>query len=169
MTLNELLQRLRGLLTRRRDLDDLDEELAFHLEMETEASLRAGLDRKEASRHARIRLGGVAQVRESYRDQTTLGVLEKKGQTPDGNDQESSSESMQFHSSLIHWGEITGNKAIRDLGIYLYTTEQSAIEEYYWDVNNQVFQPELLHTHDALNLGLAAVRASQHENVRIIL
>lgn len=65
------------------------------------------------------------------------------GTFPDGNDQESSSESMQFHSSIIHWGEITGNKAIRDLGIYLYTTEQSAIEEYYWDIHNRVFQPEL--------------------------
>ena len=42
---------------------------------------------------------------------------------PQGNDQESTSESMQFNSSLIHWGEVTGNKAIRDLGIYLYTTE----------------------------------------------
>ena len=50
---------------------------------------------------------------------------------PQGNDQESTSESMQFNSSLIHWGEITNNKSIRDLGIYLYTTEQSAIDEYW--------------------------------------
>ncbi|MBB6459314.1 glycosyl hydrolase [Flammeovirga kamogawensis] len=62
---------------------------------------------------------------------------------PNGNDQESSSESMQFHSALIHWGEVTGNKEIRDLGIYLYTTELSAIEEYWWDVNDRTFQPEL--------------------------
>lgn len=58
---------------------------------------------------------------------------------PQGNDQESTSESMQFNSSLIHWGEITGNKAIRDLGIYLYTTEQSAIEEYWFDTKNRNF------------------------------
>jgi endo-1,3(4)-beta-glucanase len=60
---------------------------------------------------------------------------------PFGNDQESSSESMQFNSSLIHWGEVTGNTAIRDLGIYLYTTEQSAIEEYWLDINRRTFKP----------------------------
>ncbi len=58
---------------------------------------------------------------------------------PNGNDQESTSESMQFNSSLIHWGEVTGNKAIRDLGIYLYTTEQTAIEEYWLDVYDRNF------------------------------
>ena len=58
---------------------------------------------------------------------------------PQGNDQESTSESMQFNSSLIHWGEVTGNKAIRDLGIYLYTTEQTAIEEYWMDIHHRNF------------------------------
>ncbi|AWI27221.1 endo-1,3(4)-beta-glucanase [Flavobacterium pallidum] len=60
---------------------------------------------------------------------------------PFGNDQESTSESMQFASSLIHWGTITENNAIRDLGIYIYTTEQTAIEEYWFDVNNRTFKP----------------------------
>ncbi|VBB48384.1 Glycosyl hydrolase family 81 [uncultured Paludibacter sp.] len=58
---------------------------------------------------------------------------------PQGNDQESTSESMQFNSSLIHWGMVTNNKAIRDLGIYLYTTEQTAIEEYWMDIHNRNF------------------------------
>ena len=61
---------------------------------------------------------------------------------PFGNDQESTSESMQFASSLIHWGQITENDAIRDLGIYIYTTEQTAIEEYWLDINNRTFKPE---------------------------
>lgn len=60
---------------------------------------------------------------------------------PQGNDQESTSESMQFNSSLIHWGSVTGNDSIRDLGIYMYTTEQSAVEEYWFDQNNRVFGP----------------------------
>lgn len=60
---------------------------------------------------------------------------------PQGNDQESTSESMQFNSSLIHWGTLTGNKAIRDLGIYLYTTEQTAIEEYWFDMHDRNFPP----------------------------
>ncbi|MDA3834188.1 MAG: glycosyl hydrolase, partial [Spirochaetales bacterium] len=58
---------------------------------------------------------------------------------PQGNDQESTSESMQFNSSLIHWGTITGNDEIRDLGIYLYTTEQTAIEEYWFDMHERNF------------------------------
>ena len=61
---------------------------------------------------------------------------------PQGNDQESTSESMQFNSSLIHWGSITGNDEIRDLGIYLYTTEQSAIEEYWFDMYERIFKPD---------------------------
>lgn len=60
---------------------------------------------------------------------------------PQGNDQESTSESMQFNSSLIHWGAVTGNDSIRDLGIYLYTTEQSAIEEYWFDMYDRIFPP----------------------------
>jgi endoglucanase Acf2 len=59
---------------------------------------------------------------------------------PQGNDQESTSESMQFASSLIHWGTITENNTIRDLGIYIYTTEQTAIEEYWFDVYERNFQ-----------------------------
>lgn len=60
---------------------------------------------------------------------------------PHGNDQESTSESMQFASSLIHWGTITENNTIRDLGIYIYTTEQTAVEEYWFDMYNRNFQP----------------------------
>jgi endoglucanase Acf2 len=58
---------------------------------------------------------------------------------PQGNDQESTSESMQFNSALIHWGAVTGNDEIRDLGIYLYTTEQKAIEEYWFDIHERNF------------------------------
>jgi endoglucanase Acf2 len=60
---------------------------------------------------------------------------------PFGNDQESSSESMQFASSLIHWGSITENDSIRDLGIYIYTTEQTATEEYWFDIHQRSFKP----------------------------
>ena len=54
-----------------------------------------------------------------------------------GNNQESSSESMNFNTALILWGDVSGNKAIRDLGIYLYATERSAVEEYWFDVNSR--------------------------------
>ena len=64
---------------------------------------------------------------------------------PFGNDQESTSESMQFNASLIHWGTITNNPEIRDLGIYLYTTEITAIQEYWFDIHDRTFQPEYAH------------------------
>jgi hypothetical protein len=56
-----------------------------------------------------------------------------------GNNMESSSESMNFNASLIQWGQVTGNKTIRDLGIYLYTNEQTGIEEYYMDTHHRNF------------------------------
>lgn len=56
-----------------------------------------------------------------------------------GIDQESTSESMNFNTALINWGSVTGNKKIRNLGIALYAIEQSAVEEYWFDVNNRIF------------------------------
>ena len=48
---------------------------------------------------------------------------------------------MQFNSALIHWGSLTGNTTIRDLGIYLYATEQSAVEEYWFDIYERNLSP----------------------------
>lgn len=56
-----------------------------------------------------------------------------------GNNQESSSESMNFSSALILYGEMTQNQTIRDLGIYLYTTEAEAIAQYWFDVEQKNF------------------------------
>jgi endoglucanase Acf2 len=57
----------------------------------------------------------------------------------DGNNNESSSEAMNAWSGLILWGEATGDLAIRDLGIYLYTTEMCGINEYWFDVHGDNF------------------------------
>jgi|WetSurMetagenome_2_1015567.scaffolds.fasta_scaffold09447_7 endoglucanase Acf2 len=59
-----------------------------------------------------------------------------------GNNQESSSESMNFNRSLIHWGVVTHNDKLRDLGIFMYTTESRAIEQYWWDVDHVNFAPD---------------------------
>lgn len=56
-----------------------------------------------------------------------------------GNNQESSSESMMFNTAVILWGAATGNTTLRDLGIFLYTNETRAIEQYWFDVDNAVF------------------------------
>jgi endoglucanase Acf2 len=52
----------------------------------------------------------------------------------DGNNNESSSEAMNAWTGLILWGQATGNRKIRDAGIYLYVTEKDAIDHYWFDV-----------------------------------
>ena len=59
-----------------------------------------------------------------------------------GNNQEASSEAINAWAGLILWGEINGNKALRDLGLYLYTTEIQAIHHYWFDIHGLVFAPE---------------------------
>ncbi len=58
-----------------------------------------------------------------------------------GNNQESSSEALNAWAGLILWGEVTGNRELRDLGIYLYTTEANAINHYWLDIHGLVFPP----------------------------
>ena len=60
----------------------------------------------------------------------------------DGNNQESSSEAVNAWAGLILWGEATKNKAVRDLGIWLYTTETEAISDYWFDQRHAVFSKE---------------------------
>jgi hypothetical protein len=72
--------RATGFLTRsRRDLD-LQEELASHLELQVEDNLRAGMAPDQARREALLKLGGVAQARELYRDQQGLPMLDTLAQ-----------------------------------------------------------------------------------------
>ena len=59
-----------------------------------------------------------------------------------GNNQESSSEALNAWAGLILWGEHTGNRELRDLGIYLYTTEVESINHYWFDIHGLVFAPE---------------------------
>lgn len=54
----------------------------------------------------------------------------------DGNNQESSSESMNAWYGLMLWGQAIGNDQIRDTGIFLFNTERTAIEEYWFDVSS---------------------------------
>ena len=59
-----------------------------------------------------------------------------------GNNQESSSEALNAWAGLILWGEVTGNRELSDLGIYLFTTEANAINHYWFDIHGLVFPPE---------------------------
>jgi endoglucanase Acf2 len=53
----------------------------------------------------------------------------------DGNNQESSSEAINSWAAIILWAEATGNKALRDTGIYLYTHEVEAAQTYWFDLH----------------------------------
>lgn len=56
-----------------------------------------------------------------------------------GNNQESSSEGMNFANALIQWGQATNNPRIRDAGLHLYTTQAAAIQEYWFDFADENF------------------------------
>ncbi|GAB7047704.1 glycosyl hydrolase [Catenuloplanes indicus] len=63
-----------------------------------------------------------------------------------GNNQESSSEGMNFASALIQWGQVTGNTAVRDAGVFLYTTQAAAIQEYWFDSSDTNFPAAFGHS-----------------------
>ena len=75
------------------------------------------------------------------------------GLGPFGNNQESSSEAINAWAGLIMWGEITGNQALRELGLYLYTTEIQAINYYWFDVHRLVFPPEYKNVETSMLFG----------------
>ncbi|HLP84094.1 MAG TPA: glycosyl hydrolase [Phycisphaerales bacterium] len=58
-----------------------------------------------------------------------------------GNNQESSSESMNFATACVLWGVQRQNQAVRDLGLFLHATEAAAIHQYWFDADNQVYPP----------------------------
>ncbi len=54
----------------------------------------------------------------------------------DGNNQESTSEAINFAAAVLKWGEETCNSTLTDLGAYLYLTESTSAHEYWFDVDN---------------------------------
>lgn len=62
-----------------------------------------------------------------------------------GNNQESSSEGMNFAGALIQWGEATGDQEVRDAGVYLYATQAAAIQRYWFDVDGSTYPDEFEH------------------------
>ena len=77
---SDLRYRARALFRRARMDAELDEELRYHLDRETEALVARGVPRAEAVRRARIAFGGTEQVREASRDGRGLVLLEQLGQ-----------------------------------------------------------------------------------------
>ena len=59
----------------------------------------------------------------------------------DGNNNESSSEAMNAWYGFILLGEATGDRPLRDLGVWLHTTEAHAIHDYWFDSTDQLLPP----------------------------
>jgi hypothetical protein len=66
--------KLRGLFQRRRAERQIDDELAFHVEMETQANVARGMAPEEARKVALRALGGTTQVREAIREVRRLSI-----------------------------------------------------------------------------------------------
>ena len=56
-----------------------------------------------------------------------------------GNNHESSSESMNFATAVMLWGEMTGDTGMTGLGQMLYSVEAEAISEYWFNRYGTVF------------------------------
>jgi len=74
--LRSIIGRLSALFRKGRLDADLDDELRFHLEMEEQENIRNGMSTEEARRQARLRLGGMEQVKEEYRDRRGVPFIE---------------------------------------------------------------------------------------------
>src|SRR5213593_1711431 len=72
----EWIVRFVGLHNKRRKDRELDDEIESHLQLHIEDNLRLGMTPEEARREAMIKLGGIESMKESYRDQRSLPVLE---------------------------------------------------------------------------------------------
>src|SRR5947208_12571252 len=78
--LSDLFYRLRAILQRGAMERELDDELRFHLERETEKHIRAGMKTEDASRQARIAFGGIERVKDESRDARGVALLDAMSQ-----------------------------------------------------------------------------------------
>ncbi|MFI5228598.1 MAG: ADOP family duplicated permease [Gemmatimonadales bacterium] len=73
---SDVRYRLRALVRRAALERELDDELRFHLERETEKLERSGLSRAEAYRQARLTFGGVSRTKMDTRDERGVALFE---------------------------------------------------------------------------------------------
>jgi len=72
----KFLHRLRSQFHKKELDQDLSEELAFHIQQETEENIAAGMSAEEAHYAALRKLGGVDQVKEECRDAWGLRFID---------------------------------------------------------------------------------------------
>ena len=74
--LTDLLYRLHSLFHREKVESEVDDELRFHYEHQVEKLVAAGRSRDEATRQARLSIGGTEQLKEECRDARGVQILE---------------------------------------------------------------------------------------------
>src|SRR3712207_3993119 len=77
--ITDLLERLRALLLRPRVEAEMDEEMRFHIERETEERIRRGVDPARARREAVIAFGGIELRKEEVREARGVSAIENAG------------------------------------------------------------------------------------------
>jgi endoglucanase Acf2/endonuclease/exonuclease/phosphatase family metal-dependent hydrolase len=77
-----------------------------------------------------------------------------------GNNQESSSEAMNFATGVTLWGEAIGNNETRQLGQMLYSVEAEAIAEYWFDRYGTVYPESYDHESVGMVWGDGAAHAT---------
>src|SRR4030095_10479111 len=75
--LSKLRIRLRALFRRSEMERELDEELRYHIEQQTEQNMRLGMSPEESRQAARKAFGGVEQAKERSRDARGVRRLEE--------------------------------------------------------------------------------------------
>jgi putative ABC transport system permease protein len=73
---SDLRYRLRALVHRSTAERELDAELRFHIERETEKLERAGVARNEALRLARVSFGGLSRIKDDARDARGVALVD---------------------------------------------------------------------------------------------
>jgi len=78
--ITECHARLRGLFNHKRLERELDDEVRFHLEMQIEDNLNAGMNPAEARYSALRSFGGQERMKETYRERRTFALVETTAQ-----------------------------------------------------------------------------------------
>ena len=78
--LRACVMRLKGLFNKAASDQDFADELESHLQMHIDDNIRAGMSPQEARRVAVMKLGGLDQAKEAYRDRSTIPFLESIAQ-----------------------------------------------------------------------------------------
>src|SRR5215475_9278201 len=79
-TLRSWALRIAGIFSKQKREAEFAAEIEAHLQMQAEDNVRAGMNLDEARRAALVKLGGLEQAKQAYRERGTMPLLEGLGQ-----------------------------------------------------------------------------------------